>query len=381
MPKRGAAQAMAEFTKTQTYKIHCPTCDSEKVIKDGTQSGQQRYRCKDCQKKFRANGKAQGRRMDAEMMGSAIRDYYTGKSYKQIAEGLKEEYDIPEPSKATIYEWVRDYTDEAKEQTAELKADVGDTWVADEMAVRVGSWQMWNWNVMDEKTRYILSSHLTNRRTEKAARDTLEKAKAAAGREPKSIKTDKLRSYGPAIKKVFPNTKHIQSDGIRAEVNNNLSERLQGTFRSRTKTLRGLENVKTGQRYLDGWVITYNHMRGHEALKNSTPGKKAKVEPPFTEWADIVKGDAVSPQLVSAEARRADAPQQLKLDAKPEQVKREPSRRSATPSDSRKLQPVRTPVQSRPKTTKPKVKKRSVKQHPAYKLRQRERRKHRGGMR
>ena len=32
--------------------------------------------------------------MDAEMMGSAIRDFYTGKSYKQIAEGLKEEYDL-----------------------------------------------------------------------------------------------------------------------------------------------------------------------------------------------------------------------------------------------------------------------------------------------
>ena len=60
--------------------------------------------------------------MDAEMMGSAIRDFYTGKSYKQIAEGLKEEYDIPEPSKATIYEWVRDYTDEAMEQTARLES-------------------------------------------------------------------------------------------------------------------------------------------------------------------------------------------------------------------------------------------------------------------
>ena len=78
--------------------------------------------------------------MDAEMMGAAIRDFYTGKSYKQIAEGLKDEYDIPEPSKATIYEWVKDYTDEAKEQTADLKAEVGDEWAADEIAVKV--WQL-----------------------------------------------------------------------------------------------------------------------------------------------------------------------------------------------------------------------------------------------
>ena len=112
---------MAEFSTITTYEVKCPDCDSAHVVKDGKQSGQQRYLCRGCKKKFRANGKAQGRRMDAELMGSAIRDFYSGKSYKQIAEGLKDEYDIPEPSKATIYEWVRDYTDEAKELTADMK--------------------------------------------------------------------------------------------------------------------------------------------------------------------------------------------------------------------------------------------------------------------
>ena len=219
---------MAEFTQTQTYKIQCPGCDSDRVVKDGFQKGTQRYECKECKKKFRANGKAQGRRMDAEMMGSAIRDFYTGKSYKQIAEGLKEEYDIPEPSKATIYEWVRDYTDDAKELTADMKAQVGDEWVADEMAVKVGSWQMWNWNVMDTKTRYILASHLSRTRTKEAGIKTMEKAKAAAGKDPKTIKTDKLTSYRPAITKVFPDTLHIKSQGLTSSLNNNMSERLQG---------------------------------------------------------------------------------------------------------------------------------------------------------
>ena len=94
---------MTKFTTTTTYTVNCPAYDSDHVVKDGSQSGEQRYRCKPCQKRFRAGGKAEGRKMDAEMMGSAIRDYYTGKSYKQIAEGLKEEYDLPkEPSKATI---------------------------------------------------------------------------------------------------------------------------------------------------------------------------------------------------------------------------------------------------------------------------------------
>ena len=85
---------MAKFTVTTEYFINCPACESDQVVKDGSQSGEQRYRCKPCQKRFRAHGKAQGRRMDAALMGSAIRDYYTGKSYKQIDEGLKEEYDL-----------------------------------------------------------------------------------------------------------------------------------------------------------------------------------------------------------------------------------------------------------------------------------------------
>ena len=248
------------------------------------------------------------------------------------------------------------------------------------MAVRVNGWQMWNWNVMDTKTRYVLASHLSRTRTRKAGIETMEKAKAAAGKDPKTIKTDKLTSYRPAITKVFPDALHIKSQGITSSLNNNMSERLQGTYRSREKTLRGLDSMESAQRYLDGWTITYNHMRGHEALKNDTPGKRAKADPPFTEWADVVKGDAVSPQLVTAETRLADAPQ-LKSDAKPELKKQEPSRRSRAPSDSVPSRPARTPVQTRPTSTKAKVKTRTAKQHPAYKLRQRIRRSQRGGRR
>ena len=103
---------MAEFTKT--YTVNCPDCEGDHVVKMGIRNGQQRYLCRGCKKALRTDGKAKGMRMDSELVGSAIRDYYTGKSYKQIAEGLKEEYDLPkEPSKATIYEWVRDYTTKA----------------------------------------------------------------------------------------------------------------------------------------------------------------------------------------------------------------------------------------------------------------------------
>ena len=235
------------------------------------------------------------------MVGSAIRDFYSGKSYKQICEGLKDEYDIPEPSKATVYEWVRDFTDQAVDEMKGHKAKTGGHWVADEMQVDVGGKKVWLWNVMDAETRYILATHLTPRRDAQAAGVVFRKALAAADKPPKTITTDKLRSYIRPIKDIMPEARHIKSEGLAADINNNLSERLQGTFRDRTKTLRGLETLKTGQRYLDGWTLTYNLFRGHESLRNKTPGYRAKVEPPFKEWADVVKaGAAPRPKVTKA---------------------------------------------------------------------------------
>ena len=288
---------MAEFTETTTttYTVACPDCHGYKVKKHGFQKGQQRYFCKTCKKAFRAGGKAQGRRMDAKLMGSAIRDFYTGKSYKQIAEWLKEEYDLEkEPSKATVYEWVRDYTTKAVQELEGHKAKTGGHWVADEMAVTVNGYKdkLRLWSVMDSETRYILASHLTSSHDANAARAVLRKAIAAADKPPNTITTDKHRSYIKPIKELMPEATHMQSQGWNANINNNMSERLQGTFRDRIKTLRAMDSRKTGQHYLDGWVVNYNNFRGHEALRNKTPAYRAKVDAPFKEWADVVKAEA-----------------------------------------------------------------------------------------
>ena len=270
---------MAKYVETTIKEITCPDCDSQDAVKHGVRNGQQRYRCQDCEKAFRDEDKAPGRRISAEVSGAAIRMFYSGMSYKQIAESLADMYDMDEPSKSTVYEWVKEYTKAAKEEMENHPAQVGKHWVADEMQLTVGGQKYWNWNVMDEDTRYILASHLSKERDGAAARRVMEMAKANAATTPETIKTDKLRSYIRPIKAVFPETKHVQSEGLTAEVNNNMSERLQGTFRQRTKTLRGLENRETGQLYLDGWTLTYNLFKEHEGLEYQTPGEVAKVSP------------------------------------------------------------------------------------------------------
>ncbi len=296
---------MAEFTVTQT--VNCPYCAGEDVIKYGTRNGYQVFRCKTkgCEKRFNSTGTTHGRKVPPEIIGAAIRMYYSGTSYKQIGEHLRDAYDIPEPSKATVYEWVRDYTQAALAEMENYPAHTGGHWVVDEMVLDVGGDKYWNWNVMDSRTRYILASHLSSERDQKAAETVLRKASAASAEPPTQITTDRLRSYVPAIRKVFPDAQHIQSEGLDNELNNNRSERVQGTFRDRTKTLRGLDSRASAQRYLDGWVMHYNLFREHEALGLRPPAEAAKVNAPFSEWADVTRGTAKPPSETETQEVKA----------------------------------------------------------------------------
>ncbi len=277
---------MSEYV--QTIKVRCPRCGSSSVVKRGHHDGKQTFACKDCSRRFFNSGDTLDGR--AKQIGAAVNMYYDGLSFKRIAENIAEMFDRPEPSKRTVYTWVQKYTKKAKQTMKEYPAHTGDEWVADEMVLRVGGKKYWNWNVMDSKTRYVLASHLSLRRDATAATEVMRKARENAATLPKVIKTDRLRSYNDGIDAVFAGVaKHVKSDGITAEVNNNLSERLQGTFRERSKTMRGLQSRETGQRFLDGWVVNYNVFRPHYGLKGKTPAQAAHVYPPFKEWEDLAR--------------------------------------------------------------------------------------------
>ena len=140
-----------------------------------------------------------------------------------------------------------------------------------------------------------------------------------------------------------------------ADINNNLSERLQGTFRDRIKTLRGLASRTTGQRYLDGWVLTYNQFRGHESLRDQTPGSRAKVEPPFKEWADVVKAGAASrPTITETRPASRPKPKSPQPEAAPVAPRgRRPLREAG--ADERRHRAKKRPKLAAPKPVFPKV--------------------------
>ena len=104
----------------------------------------------------------------------------------------------------------------------------------------------WIWNVMDAKTRYLLACQVTEERYVKDAQKALQQAKSVTNVRPDAIVTDGLQAYNTAIKaefydpSAFIQNPHIRLKDFETKPNNNILERLNGTFRERTKVVHSL---------------------------------------------------------------------------------------------------------------------------------------------
>ncbi|MYB49213.1 MAG: IS1/IS6 family transposase [Dehalococcoidia bacterium] len=281
---------MTTFVKVEEFTVSCPGCDGDRIEKAGFQSGAQRYRCQRCDKKFRRPDEFQlGRKFPIQQVGLALQSYFDGLSYRDVARSIGRTFRDGEPNESNMFRWIQGYSRGAHEVLRNFRVPTSNEWVADEMQVRVGGERYWLWNVMDKKSRFILAAHLSPSRSQLAAETVMKKALSASSTYPQYIRTDKYSSYPPALDAVMPKAKHIRTEGIAAEINNNLSERLQGTFRDRDKVLRGLKSREAGQNYIDGLVLDYNWFRGHMGLGKRTPAEVAGVKIPLKDWHDVAE--------------------------------------------------------------------------------------------
>jgi len=196
------------------------------------------------------------------------------------------------PSDSTVYEWIIKFTRAAVEEAVISDINVGDTWVADETVLKMDEGKdVWFWDIIDDKTRFLLASYLSLTRTTASAKILMNKAAERAGKSPKVVITDKLAAYLDGIELSFgAETKHIQSKGFKVEPNTNLIERFHGTLKARTKVMRGMRNKETAKLITDGWLVHYNFFRPHEALNNKTPAEAAKSTFKHKGWQDVVLG-------------------------------------------------------------------------------------------
>ncbi len=281
---------------TEPEPIVCKWCGSADIMKYGIRKGVQNYICKACGRKFTEKDTPWHTQTPTDQIGASLNMFYDGMSVAAIANHLKETYGNP-VNASTVYRWILRYTFIANTVLASLKPSVSDTWIVDETVVKVGGHNLWFWDIIDEKTRFLLASHLSKSRTTLDAATLMRRAWKKADKAPRFIISDQLAAYIDGIELVFgAASKHIQSMGLTEEINTNLIERFHGTIKARTKVLRGFKTMDTAEHILDGFLCHYNFFRPHMTLRQRTPAEVARIKAPVTNWTEVVKWNKSSYQ-------------------------------------------------------------------------------------
>jgi putative transposase len=269
----------------------CPVCQGVNIIRRGVRKTKygdaQRFGCLDCNHRFTIDKGFSRMKHDPKAITLAMDLYFKGISYRKICDHLRQFYGLG-VNQTTPMRWVRKYLRLLAQYSEKYKAEVGNIWHSDEMTVFIKKedkekYYEWIWNVMDAKTRYLLACRVSKTRFVEDAVKPLHDAKVMADRRPDAVVTDGLRAYQQAVKDEFyDNTASIKNPHLRlrdfeTKPNNNIVERLNGTFRERMKVMRSLSTGQGATDYVKGMQVYYNYIRGHQGLDGKTPAEMANI--------------------------------------------------------------------------------------------------------
>ncbi len=312
-----------EIAKPKVFSedsIQCVKCGSIRIIKFGISDNKQIFKCKDCKKKFREPSILKKAHYSPETITLTLDLYFSGMSLRKIARTVSANFG-EDLCYSTIYTWIQKFVPKISEYVNSLSPELSDTWHADELFVKMkggidyktGSRKYekiaFLWNVMDRKTRFLLSSKLSAYRDHIGANRAFDEArKNAHGNYPEIVTTDSLKSYGHIKYNTSTgwNVKHIENVGIRSKrlpsPNNNRIERMNGTLRERVKVQRGWKSPQS--QIAEGQRIHYNFVKPHQALEGMTPAQRAGIGSDKS-WLELLK-KSLTPEIKQTSEKPED---------------------------------------------------------------------------
>ena len=284
------------ITKMRYTTVRCKFCgDWENVVQYGkTAKGIQRYLCQKCGRTFLDNRAKERMQYPIEVVATALNLFYESASLAKIQRQLQLSYSV-RPDRSTIYHWIVRYSKKATKALDSVPIKTGSKWVADETVLRLkepDSSKVWFWDIIDDKTRFLLASHLSESRGTRDAQILMERAARRADKVPEVVITDKLASYLDGVELAFgAETRHLPAKRLTSTDGTQIIERFHGTFKDRTKVLRSFMRKGTAKMFTDGWLCHYNFFRPHPAIGGKTPAEAAGADAPYKSWVDVVKGE------------------------------------------------------------------------------------------
>ena len=295
----------------------CKYCLSESVKPNGSMKGKKTLKCLDCGKRFTESDGLPKMRVNKQAIVTALSMYFEGLSTRKVSRQLESIYG-EKVSQVTIWKWVRKYSTIVSEYVKTLSPHVGVNWHHDESVIRCEGQNQWFWEMIDEETRFLVASDLSETRSLKDTIAVFRQSLEVAKSRPRKLFVDGSMQYERAFKKAYFSRDMsldvylVQRVGIRSRQTNNIVERLHETVKERTRPMRGFKNQDSARAILEGYVVNYNFARPHLSLNGKTPAQQAGIE--VKGWKQLVENaiqkEALQPQSQETE-RISIAPLQV----------------------------------------------------------------------
>ena len=152
-------------------------------------------------------------------------------------------------------------------------------WHLDEMFVKINGETHYLWRAVDHEGE-VLESFVTRTRDRKSALEFLKKAMRRHGR-PETIVTDRLRSYGAALKDL--------GRGDDREIGrwvNNRAENSHLPFRRRERAMLRFQRMRSLQKFASVHASVFNHFNQERSLTSRTNYKAAR-NAAVAEWRGL----------------------------------------------------------------------------------------------
>ena len=261
-------------------------CKSENIIKHGRRkckrkSYVQRYMCKVCGCTFSGIDGFRCRHFPADTVVRALCLMASSASPTGVCRQLKMEGIMIHSD--TVAKWAKHYSQIMSEYSSTLRVDAGYQWHVDELYFGMKKKSRYLFAIMDGESRFILSHYISQVKKGVDPTGLFLAAAFRSVRLPRILVSDGLQEFCKAAKKVFyrrfgPLFVHVREIHIQNIFNqNNIYERLNGEFRDRLYSTRGLKSDKPALVIL--LVVYHNFFRTHSSLKdNMTPAEAIGID-------------------------------------------------------------------------------------------------------
>jgi putative transposase len=160
---------------------------------------------------------------------------------------------------------------------AAVVRDRGDKWYLDEVFVRIGGVQHYLWRAVDQDG-VVLDILVQPRRDGNAAKRFFCRLLKGLEYVPRVIVTDKLQSYGVALRQLLPKVEHRQSRYL-----NNRAENSHRPTRRRERQMQRFKSPEQVQNFLFAHAFIHDHFHPRRHLLAADSYRAIRAEA-FNVW-------------------------------------------------------------------------------------------------